>query len=318
MFNYWLYGLRVESDRAIADLATCEPTATTDLMLTFGQTHWSAPLTPETVWRTSPKRQLTVWHWPHIPAYCWQYRDGCTFWLTPNPTSSNRAQVSVLWPDNLTSEDAITYLLGPVLAFVLRLRGHVCLHASAVALPQGVVLFVGPGGTGKSTTAAILAQSGCTVLTDDVVVLKAQNDQFWASPGYPRLRLWPTSTQLLYTDPQALPRLVPNHPTWHKQYLDLRQDQYTFAPQAMPLHRIYCLGSRSRQDPSYCTPLSTQDALLRLTANTSVNYLLDRAMRQQEFATLGRLLQHIPCERLHVTENRQHFEDLSHLLQHTA
>lgn len=310
MFHYRLYGLTVQSDRAIADLAP-HKADTTDITLTFGQAHWCAPRTPEAVWRTSPRQQLTVWHWPAAQAFCWRYRDGCTFWLTQNPT-----QVSILWPDDLTPEDAITYLLGPVLAFILRLRGYVCLHASAVAFPQGAALFVGPGGAGKSTTAAILAQSGCTVLTDDVVVLQAQGDRFEVSPGYPRLRLWPASTELLYRDIQALPRLVPTHPTWHKQYLDLRQGHYAFAHQAVPLRRVYCLGARSRQAPSYCgVPITAQAALLQLTANTSVNYLLDRPMRQQEFVVLGHLLQCIPCDRLHVTENSQHFSALSKLLQ---
>src|SRR5215472_15114316 len=38
------------------------------------------------------------------------------------------------WPENYSLEDACTYLVGPVLGFVLRLRGVTCLHASAVAV----------------------------------------------------------------------------------------------------------------------------------------------------------------------------------------
>ncbi len=37
------------------------------------------------------------------------------------------------WPENYTLEDACTYLLGPVIGYVLRRRGVTCLHASAVA-----------------------------------------------------------------------------------------------------------------------------------------------------------------------------------------
>ena len=50
--------------------------------------------------------------------------------------------------------------LGPVFAFVLRLRGAVTFHASAVRIGDAVA-FLGPQGAGKSTTAAALALRGC-------------------------------------------------------------------------------------------------------------------------------------------------------------
>ena len=40
------------------------------------------------------------------------------------------------WPDNYTLEDACTYLIGPVIAFALRLRGVISLHASAIAVDE--------------------------------------------------------------------------------------------------------------------------------------------------------------------------------------
>src|SRR5262249_30711615 len=75
------------------------------------------------------------------------------------------------WPNHYTLEDACTYLLGPVMGFVLRLRGVTCLHASAVSLVESAVALVGFPGAGKSTTAAAFAHSGFPVIADDVVAL---------------------------------------------------------------------------------------------------------------------------------------------------
>ena len=75
------------------------------------------------------------------------------------------------WPENYTLEDACTYLLGPVIGFVLRRRGVTCLHASAVAFGEHAIALAGIPGSGKSTTAAAFAQLGYSVIADDVVAL---------------------------------------------------------------------------------------------------------------------------------------------------
>ena len=50
------------------------------------------------------------------------------------------------WPEDYTLEDASTYLIGSVIAFALRLRGIVCLHASAIAVGgQAIALMGAPG-----------------------------------------------------------------------------------------------------------------------------------------------------------------------------
>jgi hypothetical protein len=283
------------------------------LQITLGTTAWSESLAELAPWRESQTRQLQVWRWLEPERFCFHYSDLTTFWLRPDTGA-----IGVIWPETLTQADAVTYLLGPILAFLLRWRGQLCLHGSAIADTAGqVTVFLGRAGMGKSTTAAILAQQGYTVLTDDVVVLRETAGQFWVEAGYPRLRLWPHSTALIYDDAQALPRLVPTHPTWDKQYLDLTQTGLAFADRALPLKQIYCLGARSRQPLSWREPLSLQEAFVQLLANTSVNYLLDREQRSLEFQVLTRLLRQIPCQTLHVTQQREGFAQLAALLKPT-
>ena len=204
------------------------------------------------------------------------------------------------WPDNLTLEDTATYLLGPVFGFVLRLRGVTCLHASAVAVGEQAVAFVGEAGAGKSTTAAAFAKLGYSVLSDDIVALADRGDTFLVQPAYPRLRLWPESVNVLYGSPNALPRIVPTHPTWDKRYLDLTQDSYQFQQQPLPLAGIYFLGERilDTAAPFVEAVPQTQAALISLVKNCYAKYLLNKATRAKEFEVLGRLVRHVSLKRV--------------------
>ena len=102
------------------------------------------------------------------------YSDGTRFALERRGN-----EVFADWPDPLTLEDVAPYLVGPVLGVVLRLRGMVPLHASAVSIGDQAIALVGPAGAGKSTTAAAFARCGYRVISDDVVALQARWISLW-------------------------------------------------------------------------------------------------------------------------------------------
>jgi hypothetical protein len=200
------------------------------------------------------------------------------------------------WPENYSLEDACTYLLGPVMGFVLRLRGIVSLHASGVAIGDRAIAIAGIPGAGKSTTAAAFASTGFPVLSDDLVALADKGAQFFVQPGYPRVNLWPDSVRRLFGSEDALPRITP---TWEKRYLPLGGNGHHFASTPLPLGAIYILDSRNA---ALTTPVledvSGEAAFMALVANTYVNYLLDRDMRRTEFEILGRVASEIPIRRV--------------------
>ncbi|MGH9801062.1 MAG: serine/threonine protein kinase [Blastocatellia bacterium] len=205
-------------------------------------------------------------------------------------------QIWVTWPQSQTLEDMATYLLGPVLGLVLRLRGLTCLHASAVVLGEQAIALVGASGAGKSTTAAAFAQTGYQVLADDIVALDEQAGGFLVRPAYPRVRLWPSSVEALYGSEDALPLLTP---TWDKRYLDLMESSSGFQTQPVPLAAIYFLDERSSDSNApYIQPLPDNQKLVTLVANTYANYLLDKQMRATEFGSLGRLCQRVPLRKV--------------------
>ena len=224
------------------------------------------------------------------------YSDGARFAI-----EREGREVWADWPDDYTFEDAATYLMGPILGFVLRMRGVTPLHASAVVVGEKAVVLVGSPGAGKSTTAAGFACLGYPVLSDDVVPVADGEHGLLVQPGYPRVNLWPDSVRSLFGSEDALPRVTP---TWDKRFLALDQSGYHFQARPLPLAAIYILGEReaNRSGPAF-EELAGWPALQTLLANTYVNYLLDRNMRQWEFEVLCRLVGHVPIRRVRPATN---------------
>lgn len=243
------------------------------------------------IWKTSYRRFLRL-----------EYFDGTRFWL-----DIHGRQIWVTWPDNLTLEDTSTYLLGPVLGLLLRLRGVTCLHASAVSFGDFAVAFVGSEGAGKSTTAAALAQRGCAIITDDVVALAETEGAFYVHPAYPYLCLWPESVASIYGSAEALPRFSP---AYDKRCLSLERQGLRFEARTLPLKAIYILEER-RSDPApVIEPLAHQSAILALVANTFATNVLDSAMRAEEFKTLGRLVPRIKIRKVFPHRDADRLPDL--------
>jgi hypothetical protein len=208
-------------------------------------------------------------------------------------------EIWTTWQEPLTLEDTATYLLGPVMGFVLLLRGLVCLHASAIVVDNAAIALVGPAGAGKSTTAAALSARGFSVLAEDVVTLDDRDDRdgrFFVRPAYPCIRLWPASAASLYGSRSALPPLTPN---WDKCYLDLTRESGQFETTPRPLAAIYLLAERS-DDPKapFVQTLDQAAGLIELIANTYGTKLLDKHMRARQFELLSRVLKKVPLRRV--------------------
>lgn len=203
-------------------------------------------------------------------------------------------EVWVVWPEHLTIDDMSSYLLGPVMGFVLRLQGRVCLHASAIAIHGRALALIGAPGAGKSTTAAAFAVNGWPVLSDDVVPLTEDDGGFDASPGYPRLRLWPQAVAALGGLSAAAPGL-PVGRGERRYHLDLIESGYEFQTAPLPLWAVYVLEDRT-DDPEALafSPLTGNVALIALVTHSFASSLLDRAMRAHDLATLARLAETVP------------------------
>ena len=350
--HYRVYGLRVGATDPLPGLPSASghpPFAALDIVL-----HWGR-LPPESV------SGARTWHRTYTsdetdekgrpifvldrsesahPVLRLVYADDTRFWLT-----DQASEVWAWWPEALTPEDASTYLLGPVLGYVLRLRGLHVLHASAVSLAPsggdasnnrlpGALAMVGPPGAGKSTMAAAFARRGHGVLTEDVCALceggSGCRDGFGQGdvarrevdtapgevdvlPGYPLIRLWPDSVEMLCGSPEVLPLLTP---TWDKRYLALGGEGPEFLHESLPLRAIVLLAPREGSGAPRVEPVPPAEALIHLVGNTYKNLLLDRDQRVSEFRFLHRLLARIPVWRAVPHTDPAHLDALVDLLLH--
>lgn len=293
--HYEAFGLSIASNAPIPGLRSTADADAPDLYVSMGDDSPGEGPIPESVSYLSPSRDdsgtplLTLWTRStggHRLRYC----DGAEYTV-----DRSASRVHVRWEAPLSSADAAIYLMGPVLGFVMRLRGIIPLHASAVAVGGRAVVFAGDPGMGKSTTAVAFASLGYPVLSDDVVPLVLTEDGAHAYPSHPRLTIWPESVEGLFGSAAALPALTA---TYDKRYLDL-VGQFRFQSTPLPIEVIYVLNGRAPAPaPPAVRALKPQAALMALVGHTYGNYLLDGPMRAAEFNCLSHVVQRIPVREL--------------------
>ena len=150
-------------------------------------------------------------------------------------------------------------LLGVVMGELLRQRGLLVLHASAVAVGDSIVAFVGGKKQGKSTLAATLCARGNKLMADDVVAVDFLDDgPPTVVPAFPHLRMWPDAIASLGLDPEALPEVV-----WSgKRYVEVNGN---FRGRPGPLVGVFLLGDG---DSPGIEPMTGGEALTNLLGNS--------------------------------------------------
>ncbi len=179
-----------------------------------------------------------------------------------------------------TLDDLAVYLVGPVLGFVLRRLGILALHASAVDVSGAALLLIGASGSGKSTTAAALAQRGHRFLSDDLTALTFGALHIEACLAFDHLRLWPESEELLLGERGILERITPS---WEKLRFTSDAAEYP-----VRLGALVLLDWSDTAVTSELVPPS--EALLSLAAHSYSNYTLTPPDKAVELTQLGELV----------------------------
>src|SRR3954447_15177733 len=150
-FLYVAYGLGIRATMPLPELVEGE--AKTEVSIRFGCVYPMLPEIAEKDWcRYSLSSSEDYLFWQGIGAFL--VRGGCEIVVDPYPGVDERVLRLLV--------------LGPVLAVLLHQRGRLLLHASAVAVDNEAVLFLGSAGWGKSTMAATLHARGHSLVTDDI------------------------------------------------------------------------------------------------------------------------------------------------------
>jgi hypothetical protein len=137
-----------------------------------------------------------------------------------------------------TDDDSVRlFLLGAAMGALLHQRGFLVLHANAIVVDGGAVLFMGESGVGKSTTAAAFNQKGYPIAADDICAIDVNAEQPMLYPGFPQVKLWADACEKLSQDTAALRRI---RPQLEKYALPLGEQ---FWSEPLPVKRLYILNT---------------------------------------------------------------------------
>ncbi len=293
--TYKAYGMTLRTNRPLPDLMPLgDPPSVPDIDICIGTIPSS--LVPPDSWKQHrnfvSRRPLDQGDSPWLQiletsdgAFIQlRYREGLRFTLT--------AEANRIWVTGTSSGDiaqVAAFLLGIVLGFCLRLRGHTCLHASAIAVNGSALLVTGPIGAGKSTVAGVLAKRNYPIIADDISLLIPGEAGFRVRPAYPRVRLRPDVVETLYGAVSALPLQCS---TEDRHILDLNKPGRCFAPKEVPIKAIYVIIA-CRETLSITSP-SLAHSVKILMENAYLDYLIDDHIRSRDFAVFGQLVRQVP------------------------
>ncbi len=304
MFTYRIYGLNIRSTRPISLLADAE-FDTPDIIV-----EWHTGFSFETDSREFNRvdtemldllDEVTLWELTEGSGtvtkvdISTEKNTTLTFML-----DSNGARLDIYHEPEESRDDLESYFVGPIMSFVLRLRGNVCLHASSVAIDGKAIAFVGHSTAGKSTLAAGMASAGASILADDITALTEDKDVVLVQPGYSRVRLRPTAADFLTPAREKLPRVY----SYRDSFYYALQNEGKFESRALPLAAIYFLGKFSDEylDP-FVAAVDPQQRLISLVENVSGIYVVRGARRAAEFEVLSKIAREIPIRRLHYSHD---------------
>ena len=295
--QYVVYGLRISCDRPIPGLTPLE-NQKADIHFHFIS---DPPVYPredkrhsEALWYESYLRDendqplLKIWKRKLDEGYCIEYSHGLAF-----EVDSTLSTVNVSGAERISGTEFSSFLLGPVLGILLRMKGLTCLHASAAAFAGRSLVFAGAEGSGKSTAAAIFGKNGHAVLADDIAVVEQVDGVFSVRSGCPILNLLSDSVNWMRgSEKTGTPEAEAE-----KQRIVLDGKGLRFQKEDLPLGAVFILDAATDSSQPI-ERLSPREALVCLSAETYANRMLDSQMRAAEFVALGAVVKSIPVLRI--------------------
>lgn len=238
------------------------------------------------------------------PIYrAWQHREQGYLWHCAGPTRTIKYRMPAdlrrieIWRDaTLSPLRLVRPAFGQALAFLLRARGSLLLHAAAIEVAGRAVLLVGASGQGKSTLAFEMIRQGCGFLSDDMAMPDLSGVDPVVHVGHRVVKLMPDSVTNFATGEQAAWAVAPG---------GIKRE----APVAMhgvagacPVAAIVLLEPRGQAGPVALETVAPGDALVALSAQIHPRYLpvgsLDRGELPKAFQQLSQLLGRVQVMRL--------------------
>lgn len=192
MFKYRGFGLNILSEIAFREFAESDFSGEADLKILLGAT--PVALEGDDV----VKRARVEFR---RSEYLLKVHDVANYYV-------KGGREAIIEPFENSDPDSVRlFFLSSGIAAALHQQGRIPLHASGVHTKDGVVLFIGESGAGKSTTISLLQQHGYRIFTDDVCVIDNSDlgeGRISVFPSYPVVKLWSNTIEELSVDTNSL------------------------------------------------------------------------------------------------------------------
>ena len=194
---------------------------------------------------------------------------------------------------------------------LLLAEDRLVLHASAVATPDGAIVFAGAPGQGKSTLATALALRGFPLVSDDFLVIDQSGAAPLALPSGVAPRLWPDSVKAIL-------------PGRHRQFplVSRRSAKRRIAAgvpvttRAVPIARVFVMATVA--PTSDVEPIARVAAVPALTASAFVGRIDERAVVRDTFERVTSLVARVPIHRLPVLRDYAQLDAVTAMLLEAA
>lgn len=192
------------------------------------------------------------------------------------------------WPaPEVAHEHFLSLFHNAILPLIGDHAGGLFLHGSAVSIHGRAIAFLGESGDGKTTLAGAFAKAGHPFLTEDVIELVAQGEDYWLQPKPSGLRLYPDSAHWLTGAPAGADS--------SDEKIDVtRAMALPFAASPAPLSALLLLGSDHEAALSLGL-LPQAAAAQRLLPHSFVLDVEDKPRLRAHFSRIVELATKVPC-----------------------
>ncbi len=264
-FLYEAHGLSIDSDIDLPELKTLDANRPMDIapLRIRSMSEQAIPTASGTEARAAYRGWLRT---ASLPAgTLMKFADSSTFLI-----SMDGEQIDACCGKQALAGQFRHNLLHQAIPYALIAAGKSVLHGGAIEMGDGVAIFLGASGAGKSTMVQAFATLRRPILGDDVVRVDVTSGVAMAFPSYPGIRVWSDQT----TGDTLVPKLRIG-----------ASDGLCFAEKAVPIRAIYHLQSGRTSAPIF-TDIAPMTAANLFFRSTYLSHVVGSDAATRNFETL--------------------------------